>query len=121
MADASWSSKVASEVVHAFGSDEGDTVSALVEIDVPRPRIAFDGDPRRGEALRPHFEAIEVPEPAADSIFAVAGEAIGKIIERPPHPLRASAAFVVNATRKELERIAALDCVKQIRLNRRLR
>ena len=119
--DRSWRSKVAPDLTEALNDAPGAALSALVEIELARPRVAFDGDPRRGERIRPRFLENASAADDEEQRFTLAAEALENITEKPPHRIRAAGAFVVDVTEDEVERIAGLDCVRRITLNRRLR
>lgn len=100
-----------------------DTVSVIIELDVPVPQVEFGKLVRQGlEVLVPTRIAPEDDEQRRES-ERKEGEAVvllDRALKSKPHFIRAANAFVATVDGQELRRIARSPLFKAIRPNRKL-
>ena len=98
--------------------------SVIIELDVPPQKVGLRESTRAGAGgLVPSRVMPEAPEDLAalERQVARAHAFLETVLESPPRWLRASRAFVAEATGAQLSIIARSPLFKAIRLNRRLK
>ena len=98
--------------------------SVIIELDVPPQKVGLRKSTRAGAGgLVPNRVMPEAPEDLAilEQKAAQTHAFLETVLESPPRWLRASRAFVAEATGAQLSIIARSPLFKAIRLNRRLK